>query len=477
MIFGSTRSRLIAAMNRASSYKQWSDAAIQHDMETGLEHWKKSDACESYDYHAIRHRFDIIRDLRLRRDYHQLLFTLNEGIHGNLGGMGKPSLYNKAKFGTKNLIHQYINELCEALEELNQAPADVISDEEKQDFFQRACHCYGRSALMLSGGGSLGFFHAGVVKALLHEGLLPDVMSGSSAGSIIAAIACTHRNEELPERLSVRNLQMDLAPSQPRGRSNLRPANTATVIRSIERWIPDLTFQEAYERTQRALNITVSGLLPNQAPRLLNAITSPNVTIRSAVQASSAVYGIYPPTTLEAKNAHGEKVPYLPDLKWIDGSFLDDLPAKRLARLYGVNHFISSMINPAVLMTSGNPDKREGLIDQLLQTQKRLLKSTAMEAVKLSHRFVRIKSPTVSMIQYLSYNALAQDYTADINLFPRQRRFNPIKLLSPPTQSDLRTRLREGELATWERIEMVRNCTSVSRTLDRIIRENGWITG
>jgi len=477
MILGSTQSRLNATMNRASSYKQWSDAAIQYDRETGLEHWKKSDACESYDYHTIRHRFDIIRDLRLRRDYHQLLFTLNEGIHGNLGGMGKPSLYNKAKFGTKNLIHQYINELCEALEELHQAPADVIASEEKQDFFLRASHCYGRSALMLSGGGSLGFFHAGVVKALLQEGLLPDVMSGSSAGSIIAAIAGTHRDEELPERLSVRNLQMDLAPSQPRSRSNLRPANTATVIRSIERWIPDLTFQEAYERTQRALNITVSGLLPNQAPRLLNAITSPNVTIRSAVQASCAVYGIYPPVTLEATNAHGEKVPYLPDLKWIDGSFLDDLPAKRLARLYGVNHFISSMINPAVLMTSGNPDKREGLIDQLLQTQKRLLKSTAMEAVKLSHRFVRIKSPAVNMIQYLSYNTLAQEYTADINLFPRQRRFNPIKLLSPPTPADLRNRLREGELATWERIEMVRNCTSVSRTLDRIIRENNWKTG
>jgi NTE family protein len=29
--------------------------------------------------------------------------------------------------------------------------------------------------------------------------------------------------------------------------------------------------------------------------------------------------------------------------------------------------------------------------------------------------------------------------------------------------------IAEGEAATWPRIEMIRNCTRVSRTLDRII--------
>ncbi|TVP91554.1 MAG: DUF3336 domain-containing protein, partial [Pseudomonadaceae bacterium] len=54
---------------------------------------------------------------------------------------------------------------------------------------------------MLSGGASWGYFHAGVLRVLLAEGLLPKVISGSSAGAILAAIAGTHRDQELPARL------------------------------------------------------------------------------------------------------------------------------------------------------------------------------------------------------------------------------------------------------------------------------------
>ncbi|RYH18195.1 hypothetical protein EON65_27530 [archaeon] len=40
----------------------------------------------------------------------------------------------------------------------------------------------------LSGGAYLGYYHLGVVKALFEEGLLPRVISGASAGSIMTAI-------------------------------------------------------------------------------------------------------------------------------------------------------------------------------------------------------------------------------------------------------------------------------------------------
>ena len=48
-------------------------------------------------------------------------------------------------------------------------------------FFERTGQSFGRSALMLSGGATLGLFHSGVIKALWTEGLLPKVISGSSA--------------------------------------------------------------------------------------------------------------------------------------------------------------------------------------------------------------------------------------------------------------------------------------------------------
>ncbi len=477
MFLTSSRDRLNTKMDKASSYLKWSEAAADYDFKMGFEEWKKSDSCESYDYRAIRHRLDIIRDLRMRRDYPRLLFTLNEGIHGNLGGMGKPSLYNKSKLGTKSLIHQYLNVLTEALDDIDQAPSDQISDDEKEDFFLRASHCNGRSALMLSGGANLGFFHAGIIKALFEQNQLPHVISGSSAGSIVAAITCTHGDDEFLDKLDPRNMQMIEISETKRAPSKFGAIDINTMVENIKLWIPDLTFEEAFELTGRALNITVSGLMPNQAPRLLNATTSPNITIRSAVQASCAVYGIYPPVTLEAKNSENETVPYLPGQKWIDGSFLDDLPAKRLARLYGVNHFISSMINPAVLATTGNPDKRESMIDNILQSQKRLVKLTTLEAVKFSRRYIRVKSPLINMMQYLSYNILAQDYTADINLFPRSRWFNPFNLLGRPPAKVIKQRFHEGERAAWERLEMISNCTKISRKLDNIVDKNGWKLG
>jgi hypothetical protein len=44
------------------------------------------------------------------------------------------------------------------------------------------------SSHRLSGGAYLGFYHMGVLKGLWSEGLLPRVISGASAGSIMTAI-------------------------------------------------------------------------------------------------------------------------------------------------------------------------------------------------------------------------------------------------------------------------------------------------
>lgn len=39
--------------------------------------------------------------------------------------------------------------------------------------------------------------HCGVVKAFLDAGLLPRVITGTSAGGLIAALTCTRTDEEL----------------------------------------------------------------------------------------------------------------------------------------------------------------------------------------------------------------------------------------------------------------------------------------
>src|SRR5690606_1320033 len=134
------------------------------------------------------------------------------------------------------------------------------------------------------------------------------------------------------------------------------------------------------------------------------------------------------------RNAKGQTVPYLPGQRWIDGSFVDDLPAKRLARLYGVNHFVSSMTNPAALAITPDPDVRSNLLRQVVSYQARLVKNATTEVLKLSRDNLRFKSPALNMLQHLTYGVLAQEYTADINIFLRNRWNHPLRLLAPPSR-------------------------------------------
>lgn len=67
-----------------------------------------------------------------------------------------------------------------------------MSLEDKIAFLRESRHAFGRTALVLSGGGSFGAFHMGIVKALLEANLLPRVVSGSSAGAIGAEGGAAH---------------------------------------------------------------------------------------------------------------------------------------------------------------------------------------------------------------------------------------------------------------------------------------------
>ena len=48
----------------------------------------------------------------------------------------------------------------------------------------------------LSGGGARGIAHLGVLKALNEEGIFPNIISGTSAGSIVGALYCAGYSPE-----------------------------------------------------------------------------------------------------------------------------------------------------------------------------------------------------------------------------------------------------------------------------------------
>src|SRR5262249_7875364 len=118
---------------------------------------------------------------------------------------------------------------------------------------------------------------------------------------------------------------------------------------AISKNIRDMTFEEAHKLSGRIINITVSPAGSNQIPRLLNYLTFPYLFLREAVMASCAVPILFPPVMLMTRDENGRRVPYMPLLRWTDGSLKSDLPMLRLRRLHNVNHFIVSQTNPHVL--------------------------------------------------------------------------------------------------------------------------------
>ena len=110
------------------------------------------------------------------------------------------------------------------------------------------------------------------------------------------------------------------------------------------------TFQEAYEHTGKVLCVSVSaqrvGGAENAQRLLMNHITTPHVTLASAVAASCALPGIQRPRRLEAKDANGNVEPFEVDgVSWIDGSIQADVPFKRMATLFNVSNFIVAQVN------------------------------------------------------------------------------------------------------------------------------------
>jgi NTE family protein len=460
--------RLSPRMEKAASYAEWRSAAMAHDERTGAAGWRRADESSRYDYRVIRRRFEELRRVRAAADAHQLLYYLNEGIHGNMGGMGSARLYRRAKFGTKDLITHYIDEQTAALQQVAAVDDSEIPLAEKLEFFRRASHCFGRTALMLSGAGALGPFHVGVIKALVDEDLLPNVISGSSAGALVAGIIGTRTDDALHQVFQPRSIVAVFGEAA-EAEADLIKGNRRLSIREVrgfvEHQIPDLTFQEAFELTGRRINISISPRELHQQSRLLNAITSPNVYIREAVLASCAIPGIYPPVTLAARNRLGQRQPYVPSRQWVDGSVTDDLPAKRLSRLYGVNHFITSQTNPVVLWAIRDSQAQDNLFGRWWEINQNASREWLRATYPFAMELTKDLYP-LNVVTRLLYSIATQDYTADINILPRRRFWDPRKLLAILTEGEVRTLIAEGEAATWPRIEMIRNCTAISRMLD-----------
>ena len=184
--------------------------------------------------------------------------------------------------------------------------------------------------------------------------------------------------------------------------------------------------------------------------------------------ASAAVPGIFPAVTLAAKNSRGERQAYLPTRKWVDGSVSDDLPAKRLARIYGVNHFLVSQTNPHVIPFVSDAKRQNGVLSAIRQASTRSAREWFNASITVMRRPIAM-SPALTKMTNIAMSVVNQDYVGDINILPPFKFHNPLKLLTHRPVEEVLDLIKAGEKATWPKIEMIRVQTKISRTLEAIL--------
>ena len=456
------------ALDAATDADGWRRAAETLDELTGLAEWRRDDANDHYHPENLRRDLERLRALRSQGPIEALLEALQDSLWRHLNDVLEPALFETAFAGPKQLVTEYLDEVEGIIEGLVYGDAPGWSDARKLEVVRGAARNLGRSALLLSGGGTLGWYHLGVIKALWGAQLLPEVVVGASMGAMIAAGICcrtpaeldTLFADEIPDVETV-GLAFRGARAAIRAGSLLEPG---PMLATIEKNCGRYTFAEAFARSGRVLNISLMPTRTRQKPRILNHLTAPDVWVHRAALASAAIPGLFPPVALTRKGPGGTERPYIEGETWVDGSFGADLPMARVGRLHNVNHFIVSQTQPHVLPLLAGVNQR-GLGGLLVEAAVRAARTQGAQALAVS-RWAASHTPLGSGLD-VAHQLVSQAYRGDIDIHPR---FDPsvyARVFTNATREQLGGFVSEGERATWPKLAMVRDATRISRCLSR----------
>ncbi|MDV2079777.1 DUF3336 domain-containing protein [Marinobacter xestospongiae] len=455
----------------ASNYEVWKGAALELDYLEGNVEWKEEFASDLYHYELVLDRLTNLKYYRQCGDYDRLKRALREGLHHDLGNIGNPALYTRSRVGTKHLIEEYITQVCESLDFLCDTPIPDFPVPDKLQFFRDTLTSFGRPTLLLSGGATLGMFHLGVIKALWEKGLLPQVVAGSSIGAIIAAMLGVHTDAEIPEMLvpethNLKAWKWRGLLSACRGDGLMDQAQLKACLRNN---IGEYTFEEAYQKTGRSINISVSPTQSHQKARLLSGYTSPYLLVWSAALASAAVPGVFPPVTLMKKDLQGSVLPYMSRQQFVDGSVVSDLPIERLMHLYDVNFTIVSQTNPHVVPFLNRRGRDEKL--SLWQLPLHVLQAEVQFHGQGVFDYLRkrVRPELMRQVSGHLYTIMAQRYFGDVTIAPHYTFAHYRRMLANPEPQFVRQLILEGERATWPKISMIRCHARISKTLERCV--------
>lgn len=223
--------------------------------------------------------------------------------------------------------------------------------------------------LVLSGGGARGIAHIGVMKALEEFGIVPDVVSGSSAGAIAGAFYCAGMSpDEMLETMKASGYIR-----------NLRPGiGFAGLIRSksyrglYRKYLGEI---ENFEDLKRRLHICVVNLNTGKEEYVSSG------QLVDVIIASSAIPVIFTPIQI------GDDV-------YSDGGIMNNFPIEPL----------ESEACDVIIGVEVNPIKKEKNVTSMKQVLERTLVLTARENARDRKKRVDFLFEPKALVKYTTFD-------------------------------------------------------------------------
>jgi NTE family protein len=171
-----------------------------------------------------------------------------------------------------------------------------------------------RIALALGGGAARGFAHIGVIKALEAQGIVPDIVVGTSAGSLVGALYASGLSGFDLQRVA---LGMDDSAITDWS----LPSRGVIKGEALQNFVNSAVGNRPIEKLPRLLGVVATNLQTGEALVFRTGNTG------MAVRASSSVPGVFQPVSISGK-------------EYVDGGLVAPVPV-RIARSLGADIVIA----------------------------------------------------------------------------------------------------------------------------------------
>lgn len=169
-------------------------------------------------------------------------------------------------------------------------------------------------ALALGGGAARGFIHVGVIKALEAQGIVPDIVVGTSAGAVVGALYASGLSG-----FDLQKTAMEMEESQV-GDWSL-PDRGIFKGEALQNFVNKAVGQRPLEKMPKTLAVVATDLRSGERVVFRNGNTG------MAVRASAAVPGVFQPVPINGR-------------EYVDGGLVSPVPAM-VARELGATFVIA----------------------------------------------------------------------------------------------------------------------------------------